>query len=70
MKQLIRLDIDVLDFVNKLQNSHISNYLESSERLFLSNISQKIEIEETSQLETSEIEKLNKIISKYLKYLT
>ena len=59
---------EIIKNLELILESEATNYLESSERLFLMNISQKLE---TKNYELSENEQIlsNKIIKKYNKFL-
>ena len=59
---------EIIKNLGLILESEVTNYLESSERLFLMNILQKLE---TKNYELSENEQIlsNKIIKKYNKFL-
>ena len=61
-------NIEIIKNLELILKSEATNYLESSERLFLMNILQKLE---TKNYELSENEQIlsNKIIKKYNKFL-
>ena len=61
-------NIEIIKNLGLILESEVTNYLESSERLFLMNILQKLE---TKNYELSENEQIlsNKIIKKYNKFL-
>ena len=62
-------NIEIIKNLELILESEATNYLESSERLFLMNILQKLE---TKNYELSENEQIlsNKIIKKYNKFLS
>ena len=62
-------NIEIIKNLKLILESEATNYLESSERLFLMNILQKLE---TKNYELSENEQIlsNKIIKKYNKFLS
>ena len=66
MKKMSNLEI--LDLIDRLQKSEAVNYLESRERLFLSNMSEKIRIQLDITLDDTHIQSLNVIFKKYLRY--
>ena len=55
---------DVLKNLERILDSETKNYLESSERLILMNIFEKLSVE-TNQLTENEYNLVNKIIQKY-----
>ena len=61
--------IEIIKNLELILESEVTNYLESSERLFLMNILQKLE---SQNYELSENEQIlvNKIIKKYNKFLS
>ena len=61
-------NIEIIKNLGLILESEVTNYLESSERLFLMNILQKLE---SQNYELSENEQIlsNKIIKKYNKFL-
>ena len=59
---------DVLKNLERILDSVTKNYLESSERLILMNIFEKLNVE-TNQLTENEYNLVNKIIQKYKKFL-
>jgi len=59
---------DVLKNLERILDSETKNYLESSERLILMNIFEKLNVE-TNQLTENEYNLVNKIIQKYKKFL-
>ncbi len=59
---------DVLKNLERILDSETKNYLESSERLILMNIFEKLSVE-TNQLTENEYNLVNKIIQKYKKFL-
>ena len=59
---------DVLKHLERILDSETKNYLESSERLILMNIFEKLSVE-TNQLTENEYNLVNKIIQKYKKFL-
>jgi len=62
-------NIEIIKNLGLILESEVTNYLESSERLFLMNILQKLE---SQNYELSENEQIlvNKIIKKYNKFLS
>jgi len=60
---------DILSNIIKMQESIAQNYLESKERFFLINISDKIRNNPDIQLTSDEILFLEKIFKKYLKFV-
>ena len=62
-------NIEIIKNLGLILESEVTNYLESSERLFLMNTLQKLE---TMNYELSENEQIlvNKIIKKYNKFLS
>ena len=62
-------NIEIIKNLKLILESEATNYLESSERLFLMNVLQKLE---TKNYELSENEQIlsNKIIKKYNKFLS
>jgi len=62
-------NIEIIKNLGLILESEVTNYLESSERLFLMNTLQKLE---TTNYELSENEQIlvNKIIKKYNKFLS
>jgi len=61
-------NLEILDLIDRLQKSEAVNYLESRERLFLSNMSEKIRIHLDITLDDTHIQSLNVIFKKYLRY--
>ena len=59
---------DVLKNLERILDSETKNYLESSERLILMNIFEKLNVE-TNQSTENEYNLVNKIIQKYKKFL-
>ena len=59
MKKMSNLEI--LDLIDRLQKSEAVNYLESRERLFLSNMSEKIRIDLDITLDDTHIQSLNAV---------
>ena len=59
---------DALKNLERILDSETKNYLESSERLILMNIFEKLSVE-TNQLTENEYNLVNKIIQKYKKFL-
>ena len=62
-------NIEIIKNLELILESEVTNYLESSERLFLMNVLQKLE---SQNYELSENEQIlvNKIIKKYNKFLS
>jgi hypothetical protein len=61
-------NLEILDLIDGLQKSAGVNYLESRERLFLLNISEKIRTHLDITLDDTQIQSLNVIFKKYLRY--
>ena len=61
-------NLEILDSIDRLQKSEAVNYLESRERLFLLNISEKIRTHLDTALDDTHIQSLNVIFKKYLSY--
>ena len=61
-------NLEILDLIDRLHKSEAVNYLESLERLFLSNISEKIRTNLDITLDNTHIQSLNVIFKKYLRY--
>jgi len=61
-------NLEILDLIDRLQKSAAVNYLESRERLFLLNISEKIRTHLDITLDDTQIQSLNVIFKKYLRY--
>jgi len=61
-------NLEILDLIDRLQKSAAVNYLESRERLFLFNISEKIRTHLDITLDDTQIQSLNVIFKKYLRY--
>ena len=62
-------NLEILDLIDKLQKSEAINYLESHERLFLSNISEKVQGNQDTVLNYTEVQNFNMICKKYLRYI-
>ncbi len=61
-------NLEILDLIDRLQKSEAVNYLESRERLFLSNISEKIRTRIDFTVNDTQAQNLNVIFKKYLRY--
>ena len=61
-------NLEILDSIDRLQKSEAVNYLESRERLFLSNISEKIRTCIDFTVNDTQVQNLNVIFKKYLRY--
>lgn len=57
--------------IRALQNSHAKNYLESKERLFLSNLLKRAETvqENTEKITEEDVGRLDDLYKKYKKYV-
>jgi len=62
-------NIEIIKNLGLILESEVTNYLESSERLFLMNILQKLE-SQNYELSKNEQILVNKIIKKYNKFLS
>ena len=62
-------NLEILGLIDKLQKSEAINYLESHERLFLSNISEKVQGNQDTVLNYTEVQNFNMICKKYLRYI-
>ena len=62
---------EIIDKIYKLKKSNVQNYLETKERLFLSNIFEKIKNNQKFEPIINDAEKLEleKIYNKYKKFL-
>lgn len=61
------MSFEPIKIIESLLGSDVINYLESSERLYLNTVSQKIQL--GNLLDIKELEKLEMIFKKYKKYL-
>ena len=62
-------NIEILNDICKIQESSAKDYIESKERFFLINISEKIQTDSSIDLNDEEILFLKKIFKKYMKFV-